>query len=328
MTADIHASKGTLADAAPVVSVAMTAFNSEKWISRALDSILKQQVPFALEIVIGDDCSGDGTVAIARSYRQQYPDLIRILERPANIGIQRNYYDTLQRCRGKYIAWLDADDYWTDPQKLAIQINLLEEDPSISMCCHFVKWITVDGTIRRERFPNLPAGRYGVEDILRTCFVPALSVVFRNGIQNKLPDWYFDLAPVTDWPIWVLAALSGDIMLLDKVMGVHFLTPGSASTSKGSMFLYNIEAGFYEKIGSIIPPHLRRMVRSEKGKRYEMIAYWTRKLQGDFVASRKAAVKAFLAPFFMDNLQSKSKTLVAAIFRETEWRLRGRKIAA
>jgi len=328
MTGQNHASRGPLASPTPVVSVAMTAFNSAKWISRALDSVISQQVSFPLEIVVGDDCSTDETARIAHSYHQRYPDMIRVLNRPENIGIQHNYYDTFRHCRGKFIAWLDADDYWTDPNKLRIQVSLLEQDASVSVCCHFVRWVTSDGAIQRERFPHLPAGRYGIDDILRSSFIPSPSAVFRNGIQNKLPEWYFNLAPITDWPIWILASLSGDIVLLDKVMADYFLTPGSAATSKGSMFLYNMEANFYDNVESIVPPRLRRWVRAEKGKRYEMIAYWTRKLQGDFVASRKAAVKAFLAPFFLDNLPSKSKALLAAVFRETEWRLRGSKIAA
>lgn len=314
--------------AAPMVSVAITAFNSEKWIARALDSVLAQQASFPIEIIVGDDCSPDGTAKVVHSYRQRYPDVVRLLDRPANIGIQRNYYETLQQCRGKYIAWLDADDYWTDPRKLEVQVGLLEADPSVSLCCHSVRWVTADGGVNRERFPPMPAGRYGVEDILRTCFIQTASVVFRNGIQNKLPAWYFDLAPVADWPIWVLAALEGDILLLDAIMADYFLTPGSAYSSRGPMFAWKIEANFYEKVESILPARLRRMVRAEKGRRYEIIAYWTRKQQGDFIASRKAAVKAFLSPFPADNLRSKSKSLLAALVREAEWRLRGRKTAA
>jgi glycosyltransferase involved in cell wall biosynthesis len=305
----------------PLVSVAITSFNSEKWLSRALDSVFAQHAPFPIEVIIGDDCSQDATVSVARAYQQRHPETVTILERPKNLGIQRNYYETLNQCRGKYIAWLDADDYWTDPEKLSIQAALLESDPTISICCHLVRWVTNDGTVTRERFPLIAAGRYKVEDILRTCFIPTPSVVFRNGIQRKLPAWYFDLAPVTDWPIWVLGALAGDIVLLDRTMADYVQTPGSASTSKGSMFLWKLEAGFYEKVESILPGRLHRLVRAEKGKRYEQIAYWVRK-QGDFVASRDAAVKAFRSPNAMDNLSSKSKSLLAALVRETEWRIR------
>jgi glycosyltransferase involved in cell wall biosynthesis len=310
----------------PLVSVAITAFNSADWLARALDSVLEQRTSFPFEITIGDDCSEDATIRIAHSYRERHPDVIKVLERAKNVGIQRNYYETFEQCRGKFIAWLDADDYWTNPVKLAIQVETLEADPSISVCCHYVRWITSDGMVKREKFPYMSPGRFGLEEILRSCFVPTPSVMFRNGIQRQLPAWYFDLAPITDWPIWVLSAMSGDIVLLDRVMADYVHTPGSASTSKGTMFLYNIEVRFYDAIESILPAKWRRFVRAEKGKRYEMIAYWIRK-QGDFTASRQAAIKAFRSPYLMDNVGSKTKSLLAAAVREAEWRLRGSETA-
>jgi glycosyltransferase involved in cell wall biosynthesis len=310
----------------PLVSVAITAFNSAKWLPRALDSVFKQRTSFPIEIVIGDDCSQDTTVSVARSYQEQHPNVIKILERTKNVGIQRNYYETFEQCRGKFIAWLDADDYWTDPEKLQIQVETLEADPSIIVCCHFVRWVKSDGEIKRDKWPYMNAGRFGLEEILRSSFIPTPSVMFRSGIHRQLPAWYFDLAPITDWPLWVLSALSGDIVLLDRIMADYVHTPGSAFTSKGSMFLYENEVKFYDAIESVLPANWRRFVRAEKGKRYESIAYWVRK-QGDFTVSRQAAFKAFSSPYLMDNIGSKTKTLLAALVRETEWRLRGKRTA-
>jgi glycosyltransferase involved in cell wall biosynthesis len=310
----------------PLVSVSITAYNSERWLARALDSVLKQQTTFPIEIVIGDDCSQDGTVDIAHSYQERYPTIIKVFDRPRNVGIQRNYYETLGRCRGKFIAWLDADDYWTDPDKLAIQVGVLESDASISVCCHYVRWVSVDGTIKRDRYPSLPSGRYGLEEILRHAFIPTASAVFRNGAQRNLPQWYFDIAPTTDWPVWVLSALSGDIVLVDREMADYWLTPDSACWSKGDLYWYGMDARFYEHVESVLPAQWHRLVRKEKGKRYEAIAYSTRK-QGDYVASREAAFKAFRAPFLRDSLGSKTKALVAALVREMEWRLKGRRAA-
>jgi glycosyltransferase involved in cell wall biosynthesis len=310
----------------PLVSVAITAFNSANWLSRALDSVLAQQTSFPIEIVIGDDCSQDATVSIAHSYREQRPDVIRVLERTENVGIQRNYYETFEQCRGKFIAWLDADDYWTDRKKLAIQVERMESDPSISVCCHFVREVMNDGKLKRDKAPAMSAGRYGLEDLLRYNFVPSPSVMFRNGIQRQLPAWYFDLAPITDWPIWVLAALSGDLVLLDNVMADYIATPGSAFTGQGALFAYKMDAKFYEQVESILPSKWHRLARAEKFKRYESLAYWLRK-QGDFTGSRKAAVKAFCSPFLMDGWSSKTKALLAAVVREAEWRLRGGRTA-
>jgi glycosyltransferase involved in cell wall biosynthesis len=86
----------------PLVSVSMTTFNLEASLARALDSVLMQKRTFPMEIVIGDDASTDGTLLIARAYREKHPSVIRVLEREKNVGIQRNTYDTLDQCRGKY----------------------------------------------------------------------------------------------------------------------------------------------------------------------------------------------------------------------------------
>ena len=306
----------------PTVSVSITAFNAEQWLPRALESVLRQRIDFPIEIVIADDCSQDSTLRIARSYREQHPDVVRVLERRKNLGVQRNTYETLNECRGRYIACLDSDDYWTDREKLAAQVQVLESDPLVSVCGTYVRWITTDGEVKRGKYPDLSPGRYGLEEILRHNFIPTSSVAFRNGIQRKLPPWYFDLASLSDWPIWVLAACSGDIVLLDRVMADYMLTPGSSMTSRGDLFWLRMDAELYEQIESILPVKWHRLVRAEKGKRYESMAYLLRK-QGEFTASRVAALKAFRSPALLDNLGGKTKALLAATVREAQWRLRG-----
>lgn len=312
---------GVRPHSAPMVSVAITTFNSADCLPRALDSVLAQRRDFPIEIVIGDDCSTDDSVHVAHTYRERYPDMIRVLERSENVGIQRNYYELFERCRGEFIAWLDADDYWTDPEKLAIQLSVLRADESINVCGHIVRWVTNDGDVRRERYPSLDAGRYGLTEILRSDFLPSVSAMFRNGIHRNLPAWYFDLAPITDWPIWVLAALSGDIVLLDRVMADYVLTPGSSLMSKGNLYWYSTDVRFYEHIVSVLPARWHRFARAEKGKRYEAMAYALRK-QGDHAGSRKAALSAFRSPSMLDNLGSKTKTLLASLVREVQWKLR------
>ena len=310
----------------PVVSVAITCFNSEKWLGRALDSALVQETEFPVEIVIADDCSKDATIAVAKSYQDKYPHIVRVLERKENVGTQRNYYDAFEECRGKFVAWLDADDYWTDPEKLAIQVKALDGDPSLAICCHFVRWVIRDGggEIKRERFPDLAPGRHGMESILRSNFLPSPSVMFRNGLQRQLPQWYFDVPPLTDWPLYVVAARCGDILLLDRVMADYTLNATSAFWGEGDVFWQKMNVDFYSRVESIIPKKFHRRVRAEKGKRYEAIAFSLRQ-QGDFIGSRKAAVEAFRSPAAKDNLGSKVKTLLMSFMRETQWRLRGRK---
>jgi len=308
----------------PTVTVAITSYKSERWIGRALDSVLQQRAPFGVEILIADDCSPDGTVAVVREYESRYPGLIRVIARSENVGTQRNYYDAFEQSRGKYIAWLDHDDYWTDPDKLALQVEALEADPSLMICGHYVRWVSRDATtdVKRPRYPEMPAGRYGMETILRRNFLPSPSVMFRNGLHRDLPEWYFEISPTTDWPLYIVAARKGDILLLDRVMADYTLNPTSAFWGAGDLFWYEQDARFYRYAESIVPQRFLKQVRAERGRRYESIAYLLRK-QGKFAESRRAAVEAFRSPAITDNIATKTKALVAALVREAQWRKRG-----
>jgi len=310
----------------PLVSVIVPAYNQAHLLGRALDSVLMQQVGFPIEVIVSDDCSRDNTVEVARAYRARHPELIRLLRQVPNAGMTRNYFDLFAHCRGKFTAWLDADDYWTDPQKLALQSETLESDPSISMCLHLVRVVTPEGTVRHTKVPELPGGGYGLADLVRQNIVPSCSAMFRTGLHTQLPEWYFEMAPVTDWPLWVLAARSGKVWLIDRIMADYTRAPGS-EFNKGELFCFRQDARFYERVESILPPQYHRSARREKRKRYESVAYLLR-MQGDLVGSRRAAFKAFCSPSMFDNIYGKTRTLGLALLREMLWRLRGGKTAA
>lgn len=310
--------------AEPLVSVVVCAYNREKTLGATIESILGQVTEFPVEIVIGNDGSVDGTAAIAEAYRERYPAVVRVSHRPRNVGIQRNYYETNTECRGRYVAWLDSDDVWTDAEKLTLQVQAMEADPSIALVGHCVRWVTPDGEVKRERVPTLPAGRYGAADILRKNFLPSPSVLFRNGLMRELKPWYFDAAPLTDWPVYLLAAQKGAIVLLDRVMADYHLSPNGAFWGKGDLFWFRLDIAFYDFVRRDLPLSLKRLARSEQGKRYERLAYHLRK-NGDFAGSRRAGWKALRVPVWHDNVPGKVKGLIAAAVREVQWRLKGRR---
>lgn len=294
----------------PLVSVCMTAYNSAAWLPRAVGSVLQQRTAFPIEIVIGDDCSSDNTVDVLRPLQEQYPAIIQVLDRTEKLGMQRNYFNTFEHCRGKYIAWLDADDYWTDPDKLSAQVAVLERDSSIAACGHFVRQVTSTGDVVRKRCPALSPGRYGIADIIRENFIPSPSIMFRNGVHKSLPASFFNLSGLVDWPILLQSALVGDIVLLDGVMADYVLTPGSAYMSRGPLYQDAIDLEFYSEMRRMLPDKWDRSIRKAEGKRYEAMAYHLAK-QGILSEARKAARQAFRLPDVMDNFVSKVKVVVS-----------------
>jgi glycosyltransferase involved in cell wall biosynthesis len=99
-----------------------------------------QQTDFPIEILIHDDCSTDGTTEIIREYEAKYPDLIFPLYEEENQyqhgkAAEIDFYN-YRRARGKYIAYCEGDDYWTDPLKLQKQVDFMEANPEYSVCWH------------------------------------------------------------------------------------------------------------------------------------------------------------------------------------------------
>ena len=73
---------------------------------------------------------------IVRRLQAEYPDKIRATLRARNVGMHRNFIESYQACTGEYVAFLDADDYWTSPDKLQKQVDFLDSHPGCSMCFH------------------------------------------------------------------------------------------------------------------------------------------------------------------------------------------------
>lgn len=138
------------------MSVLMITFNQEAFLAEAIESVLGQRTAFPFELVIGEDCSRDRTREIALHYQSRHPDRIRVLLQPRNVGWLRNSAATFGHCRGTYIAWLEGDDYWTDPDKLQLQVDLMTAHPDAIVCgarayvrddTHDAPWpVTPEGT--------------------------------------------------------------------------------------------------------------------------------------------------------------------------------------
>ncbi|HEX7828233.1 MAG TPA: glycosyltransferase family A protein [Thermoanaerobaculia bacterium] len=116
----------------PFLSVVVPAYNSERTIAEALESVLAQTPPNT-EVIIVDDGSTDGTVAVAESFGY----LVRVVRAPHS-GIARTFNRGMQEARGEWIASIDADDRWL-PHKLERQFAALEADPSIDVVFGFVR---------------------------------------------------------------------------------------------------------------------------------------------------------------------------------------------
>ncbi|HZK79800.1 MAG TPA: glycosyltransferase [Humisphaera sp.] len=193
------------------VSVAFIAYNHVKYVRQSLEGVLAQRADFDWEVVIGDDCSTDGTGAIIAEFRDRYPDRIRVLPRERNLGMVRNVEDVLSACTGEYVAMLEGDDFWVSPDKLRLAAEFFDANPSATVCFHPVKYLYEDGR-SSHTFPRNPLPeRLSVHELLRDNFIQTCSVMLRrSAMPLPFPDFFSSLK-LLDWPICILAADKGGI---------------------------------------------------------------------------------------------------------------------
>lgn len=204
-----------------LVSIACVTYNHEMFIGEAMESFLMQRTDFPFEILIGEDCSTDGTLTVIQEYCRQYPRIIKLLENEKNLGPSHNFTRTIKAAKSKYIAYCEGDDYWTDPKKLQVQVDFLQQNESCSMVCHSVA--VLDQTSQflaiKQPYENFAGGRFTTRDILLGHFIPTPSLVFRTSAL-KLPDW-FSSCRSGDIALALVLSLSGPGHYLPEKMAVY-----------------------------------------------------------------------------------------------------------
>lgn len=220
-------SSSAVLDRRPLVSVAMITYNHEPYIARAIEGVLRQRTEFPFELVIGEDASTDATREICLHYQRCHPDVIRILWSSENVSrdCSGNFYRTCQKCRGKYVALCEGDDYWTNPDKLQLQVDYLEEHSECAICFHPVRVIWEDGRSDEYLYPANPGWfamhEPSLNDLLRSNFIQTNSVMYRWNADGKLFDDFPLYELPGDWMLNLLHARAGRIGYIDEVMAVY-----------------------------------------------------------------------------------------------------------
>lgn len=212
------------------ISIAIMTYYHEKYVSKAIESVLSQDTSYSYEIVISDDCSLDGTRAILLEYKKKYPGIIRLNFNEKNIGITANYYRTREMCKGRYIASLSGDDYWIDNKKLQRQAEFLDLNPEYYAVATCIEG-RYDNDIRP--FAVYPLKRYRGKRITLDMYING-AIFGTNGIlirnpfifENDIKD--FSLIPkissyIDDATECLLILMKGDVYVLDTISSVYRL---------------------------------------------------------------------------------------------------------
>lgn len=215
-----------------MVSVVMTTYNHEAYLAEAVESVLGQRTTFAVEIIIGEDCSTDSTLSIARRYEAEYPDRVRVITSAENVGWRKNYRRTIAAARGRYIAMLDGDDMFIDDDKLQQQVDMLEADASLGMC--YTRSVRRTETGVESLYPEGPCSTT-FEAMLRRNPAENCTVVARRDLVEQ---YYSEVQPAThpewltdDLPMWLWFAANSRYGAIDRPMAMHRVLASSVSHS-------------------------------------------------------------------------------------------------
>lgn len=228
-----------------MVSIICNAYNHEKYIRDALDSFLMQKTDFAFEVLIHDDASTDKTADIIREYEAKYPDIIRPIYQTEN-QYSQGVYITMEyqqpRARGKYIAFCEGDDYWTDPRKLQKQVDAMEKHPHIDMCAHGAKRVRADnGKLIDYVMPSKKDTIFSTKDVIlgKGGYIAHASLLYRKSLYDTVPE--FVNVSGLDYFIHINGSLRGGLLYLSECMSAYrWMAEGSwnSSISEDTQWLF------------------------------------------------------------------------------------------
>ncbi len=202
----------------PKVSVCVITYNQERYIRKCLDSLVAQQTDFDFEIIVGDDCSTDGTRAIVEEFVERYPRLVRTCFQPSNTGGSRNNLEVHAEARGDYVAHVDGDDYAL-PGKLQAQADVLDRDPGCNAVWHPVDFFDDQGGFCPGTTADLSSfgdGRVEFGDAIRLGYIGVYSsLMYRRSALTRIDagrailDLYFTWDTLSKGHGWLLPAVLG-----------------------------------------------------------------------------------------------------------------------
>lgn len=287
----------------PLASVQMLTYNHAPYIRQALEGVLAQKTDFPFEIVIGEDCSTDGTRELVFDYQRRYPEIVKVVTSEQNVGMHRNGLRMQHACRGEFLAFCEGDDLWHDPAKLQTQVEFLVEHPDYGLAhCNYHSYEVATGKLRPRAItgPEPPDDDNAyVQVMLRQRRILTLTVCVRRELLDRVtheqpecndPQW-----PMGDTQRWFEICRLTKVKYFPQAMATHNFLPESASQSRDPMKAFR----FTEKAGQLILHYLNKYpIAPEMDNRVR------RRVAGELLAAAYQARAADKAAFWFEQLRA------------------------
>ncbi len=215
------------------LSILLSTYNHEKYIREALDSILMQKTDFEYELIVLDDASTDNNQKIILEYKDKFKN-IKLLFNKKNHGGLFSHRMGKYHAQGEYLAFLEGDDYWTDPNKLTEQIKILDKNKELVGCSHNTELFYESDNLRKIMIePGTRKEIHTIRDLIEgNSYFHTSSFVWRNIFKNGYPkELSYNKKIIGDWFLSMFYAKHGNILYIDKVMSCYRITGKGAWTS-------------------------------------------------------------------------------------------------
>jgi len=252
------------------VSVLIKAYNHERFIAAAIETAASQQTCFPFEVVVGEDCSTDGTRAAALAAAAKHPDKVRVLVRPRNLGNMANLLDTFRHCRGEYIAWLDGDDYWVARDKLARQVQLLNANPRFVISATNAAVVDTAGNVVRPHYKRTGNRIFQLRHLMQRGRAPTSSLLIRRRVFEELPANFAEFA-IADWPLQILGLRHGAMHYDGTVTTAYRRHGGGLWAAADLTKRHQTQLRMYRLLAEHLPSHYRT-IRARIGREQLLLA--------------------------------------------------------
>jgi glycosyltransferase involved in cell wall biosynthesis len=245
--------------AEPDVSVLVITYNHERFIGRALESVLMQRgVQF--EVIVSEDCSTDGTLGIVRAAAAA-DSRVAVIASERNLGCNETVLRALRAASGRYVSILDGDDFWIVDDKLARQAALLDADLTLGACFNNAQIVVGDADQPGDKCWTSAdhKARMSLAELWEGNPFATSAGMLRRDALGSIGPWYGEFGRargttmITDWPLYLACAERGDIAFNpEPVSGYRLHEAGvySALPSRRKLYftaeLYRrMDAGFH-----------------------------------------------------------------------------------
>ena len=219
-----------------MLTIIMSNYNQEKYIKKAIDSVLMQNVNFKYELIITDDYSQkDNSVQIIKEYEVKYPEIIHPLYNVHNVGYLTNIIRAKSITKTPYFCLLDADDYYTDQNFLQRAYDFLQANNEYVIYYENVNYLYEDGSEKPFINLNEKSRSFDINDylndnlpIVQTTGQFYRNVIFSKGVPKIMKDAIGTVSERSfegDYDRFVMHLKYGKAYFNNQICGIYRLLP-------------------------------------------------------------------------------------------------------